>query len=177
MQVKRVRRLAGVLYYGTLVVMAVVVFGSIATLAMAYPTQAMLQQNFPSLAVSPDITDRLIMASVAFSLVPAVVWVWTLLQMRQLFGCYKTGAVLTDRSARLIQRIGVGFMGIALVQLALFPVQGIILTWANPVGERALSIGVNSDTLGFLIAAGLMTVIGWAMGEAAQVDAENKGFV
>jgi hypothetical protein len=176
-QVERVRRLAGILYYSTIVVMAVVVIGTIVTLAMSYPTRVTLQQANPGIAVAPGITDGLIMASVVFSLVPMVIWVWTLNQMRLLFGCYKTGAVLTDQSARVIRRIGVGFMGLAVVQLALIPIQGIILTWANPAGERALSIGINSDTLGFFIAAGLMTVIGWAMGEAAQAAAENKGFV
>ena len=53
---------------------------------------------------------------------------------------------------------------------------------AQPVGaqtapERTLSIGLDSGTLGFLMAAGLLTVIGWAMREAAAVKAENAGFV
>jgi ABC-type transport system involved in cytochrome bd biosynthesis fused ATPase/permease subunit len=40
-----------------------------------------------------------------------------------------------------------------------------------------LSIGLDQGTLGFLMAAGLLTVIGWAMREAAAVKAENAAFV
>jgi len=36
---------------------------------------------------------------------------------------------------------------------------------------------LDQGTLGFLLAAGLLTVIGWAMREAAAVKAENEGFV
>jgi hypothetical protein len=119
----------------------------------------------------------LIAASVIVGLFPMAVWVWTLDQMRRLFGCYKAGAVLTDQSAVYIQRIGMGFMGVALIEMILVPIQSVILTWANPAGERAVSVGLHSDMLGFLIAAGLMTVIGWAMREAARAAAENEAFV
>lgn len=40
-----------------------------------------------------------------------------------------------------------------------------------------LPISLDGGTLEFLLAAGLLTVIGWAMGEAARVKAENEGFV
>jgi hypothetical protein len=36
---------------------------------------------------------------------------------------------------------------------------------------------LDQGTLGFLMAAGLLTVIGWAMREAAAVKAENAAFV
>lgn len=40
-----------------------------------------------------------------------------------------------------------------------------------------LPISLDGGTLEFLLAAGLLPVIGWAMGEAARVKAENEGFV
>ena len=177
MQVDRVRRLAGPLYIATIVVMAFVVIGTIAGLILTFPTAETLQQKFPAFAVTPDIPNHLIWLSMLAGLLSLAVWVWPLDQMRRLFGCYKSGAVLTDQSAGFIQRIGVGFMGVALIEMILIPVQSVILTWANPAGERAISVGLNSDMLGFLIAAGLMTVIGWAMREAASAAAENKAFV
>ena len=54
-------------------------------------------------------------------------------------------------------------------------VQGLIVTWN--AAQRQLAIGVDGGTLGFLMVSGLLTVIGWAMREAARVKAENEGFV
>lgn len=51
----------------------------------------------------------------------------------------------------------------------------LILRWQAP--RKMLPISLDGGTLEFLLAAGLLTVIGWAMGEAARVKAENEGFV
>ncbi|MGL4238491.1 MAG: hypothetical protein ACRCSW_20690, partial [Tabrizicola sp.] len=71
-------------------------------------------------------------------------------------------------------------IGRALILVAVFTVVTptlvtLILSWNAP--QRTLAIGIDSGTLGFLMAAGLLTVIGWAMREAARVKAENEGFV
>lgn len=176
-QSNRVRQFAGYLYVAVIFVMGFVAIGTVVGLFANMPTAASLQQQFPHLAVSADIPQHFIVASVVAGIVPVLVWLWTLDQMRRLFACYKVGAVLTDQSARFIQRIGLGFMAVALVQIVMIPVQSLILTFANPAGERSISVGLNSDMLGFLIAAGLMTVIGWAMGEAAAAAQENQAFV
>lgn len=174
---ERVRRFAGYLYVAVIAVMGFVALGTVIGAITNTPTATTLQQNFPHLSVPAHIPQHLIYASFGAGLVPMLAWLWTLDQMRRLFGCYKTGAVLTNQSARFIQRIGVGCMAVALAQMVLIPIQSLILTYANPVGERAISVGLNSDMLGFLIVAGMMTVIGWAMGEAAAAANENKGFI
>ena len=176
-QVKRVRRLAGVLYIAAFIVMVFVGAGTLIGLVIQFPTAATLQTAYPAFSVSAEISQGLIIASVIIGLVPMIVWVWTLDQMRRLFACYKIGAVLSDRSAHFIQRIGFGLMGIGLAQLALVPIQSLLLTISNPPGERSLSIGLTSDMLGFLMAAGMMIIIGWAMREASDVAAENRAFV
>jgi hypothetical protein len=55
--------------------------------------------------------------------------------------------------------------------------QVLALSWTNPPGQKMLQIGLSSDSLGFLVAGGLLTVIGWVMREAARIKAENEGFV
>lgn len=174
----RVRRLAHFLYYGTFVLMVFVIVGTVLGLAIAKPISLdAIRAAHPALQIGDQITQAQMIASLAIGLVPMLIWVWTLNQMRHLFGGYKTGKVLTDRSAHLIQRIGSGFLGLAVVQVALVPIQSVLLTWSNSAGERAISVGVHSDTLGFFIAAGLMTVIGWAMRDACDAVAENKAFI
>ena len=63
----------------------------------------------------------------------------------------------------------------AVPTVAVPTVQGLIVTWN--AAEQQLAIGIDGGTLGFLMVSGLLTVIGWAMREAARVKAENEGFV
>ena len=48
---------------------------------------------------------------------------------------------------------------------------------AAEVSTTATDPALRDTLAGFAMAAGLLTVIGWAMREAARVQAENEGFV
>ena len=126
---------------------------------------------------SPDATRGQLMSVVALNLISPVILFLTLNEMRKLFGAYVKGHVLTEASARLIQRIGQGFLALAIVPFVLRPVQSVLMTLANPPGERSITIGLDSDMIFFALSGGLIVVIGWAMREAADVAAENKSFV
>jgi uncharacterized membrane protein len=55
--------------------------------------------------------------------------------------------------------------------------QIVVLSWHIGLGQRLLSIGIDSSTLGFLLSGGLLIVIGWVMREAAKAAEDAKGFV
>ena len=74
-----------------------------------------------------------------------------------------------------ILTIGRALLAVAAFTIAVPTLHALILSWNAP--QRVLSIALDSGTLGFAIAAGLLTVIGWAMREAAAVKAENAAFV
>jgi len=95
--------------------------------------------------------------------------------MVRLFAAYRDGEVLSVGNAETILRIGRNFLMVAAFTVLVPTLQVLILSWR--AGQRMLSIGLDQGTLGFLLAAGLLTVIGWAMREAAAVKAENEGFV
>lgn len=130
-----------------------------------------------NVVVSPDITRAQLITVVALNLISPVILFLTLNEMRQLFGAYAEGQVLTESSARLIQRIGQGFVALAVVPFFVKPVQSVLLTLANPSGERSFAIGIESDMIFFALSGGLIVVIGWAMREASDVAAENKSFI
>ena len=70
-----------------------------------------------------------------------------------------------------------GFLALAIVPFVLIPVQSVLLSWANPAGQRSLTVSLSTAMLGFALAAGLLIVIGWAMRDASDVAAENRAFV
>jgi hypothetical protein len=111
----------------------------------------------------------------AIALVSVLPMVAALRGMVRLFGRYRDAEVLSAENADTILRIGRALLLVALFAVLVPTLQILILSWNAP--QRTLSIGLDGGTLGFLMAAGLLTVIGWAMREAAAVKAENEGFI
>ena len=144
---------------------------------IAWPEAVRALAGPAGLRVAEGVTPFQTWVAVAAGLVPLAVMLWTIWQMRQLFALFARGAVLTPMVAARIRRIGQGFLALALLPLVVIPVQSVLLSWANPEGERSLSVIVNSNMLGFAVASALLILIGWAMGQAAEVAEENRAFV
>lgn len=113
----------------------------------------------------------------AVGLLPIVALVWALDTLRRLFARYRDGDVLTEGSALLIRKAGKALLFVAGLKIIVQPIQSVLLTWQSAPGSRQLSIGIGQAEIGFLLTAGLLTVIGWAMTEAAQIAEENRSFV
>lgn len=124
---------------------------------------------------TPSIAARRLALSV--SLLQMIPLVWALDHLRRLFAGYRRGAVLTADAARHIRKVGLGLMLTALLRLLAQPLSAIALTAAAPPGSRMLVLGLSSNELGLLLAAGVMAVIGLAMEDAAKAAEENRGFV
>lgn len=151
----------------------VVVWSLFASLADPYS----MANHFPGLPESTVFTPQktaLAGAVGSLMLIPSLFVLW---QMRRLFSRYLQGEVLTAHCAGHIRKIGLGFVVLAGAGILLPTVQSLILTHDNPTGQRVLSVAITSDSLGFLLAGGLLTVIGWAMTEAARAAEENAGFI
>ena len=56
-------------------------------------------------------------------------------------------------------------------------IQVLILTISNAPGERAISLSLSLAEFGFVIAGGLLVVIGRALVDAAKAVEETRGFV
>lgn len=119
-------------------------------------------------------------AIVLFLLIEAAllaVFGYVLWQVRALFGQYATGDILTADSAHHITRAAVGLLILALSGMVAQAAQALALTWGNAPGSRQLSIALSDDEICAALAGGLLWVIGWAMGEAARMAAENREFI
>jgi hypothetical protein len=98
-------------------------------------------------------------------------------QLRKLFGTYMAGDVVSDKSATLIQKAGFGLLLCGLVDL-MTPFIAAAVTWAtNGPAEYAELEAFGISQLGFIFAAGILIVIGWAMSDAAHIAEEHKAIV
>ncbi len=173
-ELHRVSKLARILEWLTVTGMVLLPLAIIIAVAAGPLTPQTINVDF---AVSPDATATQILIAFGLGMINPLILLLTLNEMRKLFGAYRTGEILTDHCARLIQRIGQGFVALAIATFLLRPIQMVLLTMANPPGERSVAIGLNSEMIFFALSGGLIIVIGWAMREASNVASENRSFV
>lgn len=168
----KLRRLASLLHGTTLIcqiglpVIVALVFLALATGTTVAP--------LPAGSVASGLYLWL---GLAVGLLPAVALFWALELLRRLFHQYEEGDVLTECAAILIRRIGKAMLLLAVLKIAVHLIQTLILTWQAPPGSRAISIAFGQAEVGFLLLAGLLTVSGWAMTEAARIAEENRSFI
>lgn len=171
----RLLRLSETLYWSALVLSAVLPLIVLLYAARGVMEPASLLSRVSGLGADTPVGRTqagLVAAVVLISVLPMVA---ALRAMARLFDRYRMGDVLSDANAETILHIGRALVLVAAFTVLVPTLQTLILSWQAP--QKMLSIGLDGGTLGFVMAAGLLTVIGWAMREAAQIKAENEGFV
>ena len=133
--------------------------------------------RFSSAPEGSEASGLFLWLGVAVGLIPAIALFWALDLLRRLFQHYKDGKVLTRDAAHLIGKTGTAMLLLAGLKIFAHPIQTLLLTWQSPPGSRQIAISIGQAEIGFILIAGLLTVIGWAMTEAARVAEENRGFV
>ncbi|MGL4238092.1 DUF2975 domain-containing protein [Tabrizicola sp.] len=171
----RLARLSETLYWTALVLSAVLPLIVLFYAGKGLADPASLLARASGLPAETPVTRLQAGLVAAIALISVLPMVAALRAMTRLFGRYRAGEVLSDTNAETILQIGRALILVAVFTVVTPTLVTLILSWNAP--QRTLSIGVDSGTLGFLMAAGLLTVIGWAMREAARVKAENEGFV
>lgn len=116
-------------------------------------------------------------ATLAMYAVSTCFFIYALEQLRKLFSRYMKGEVISDKTAGLIQKSGIGLFWAALVEIMIFPVAAFVTMVTNGPEEFSALDTFGMGQIGFLFAAGLLIVIGWAMSDAARMAEENRAFV
>ena len=171
----RLQRLSETLYWTTMALSVVLPLIVLYYAGKAVADPGSLLTQAPGLPADLIVTRAqagLVAAVAIASLLPMLA---ALRAMTRLFDRYRMGEVLSHANATTILTIGRALLAVAAFTIAVPTLHALILSWNAP--QRVLSIALDSGTLGFAIAAGLLTVIGWAMAEAARIKAENEGFV
>lgn len=148
---------------------------SFAVLAVRDP--ALIARQLSPITLTGAPSPAMLSLVILLLMLPQAVPLYVLWQLEILFGLYRRGETLTRAPALRIRRIGLGVAALAPLSVLIRPVAGLLLTLANPPGERQLSVGLSSSDIGLVLAGGLLVVIGWIMGEAARIAEENRGFV
>jgi hypothetical protein len=172
----RIRRLSTWLWWTSGVLALVLPAVVLLAVLKGWFDPATLAARFPALPAATPVSSAQAALVAALGLLSTLPMVVACLAMRRLFGRYRQGEILTDACAAEILRIGAALLAVALATVLIPALQLLTLSWFSPAG-RILAIGLDGGTLGFVLAGGLLTVIGWVMGEASRLREENEGFV
>lgn len=106
-----------------------------------------------------------------------VVMVYTLWHMARLFGLYAGNQPLGLPAADTIRRAGQGLLVMAILGTLGYTTEGLILSLDQPPGGRVLIVQFGTKEIGFLLAGGLMLMVGIVTSQALAIAQENEGFV
>ncbi len=95
----------------------------------------------------------------------------------QLFGLYAGGEVLTESAAATLKSLGRMAILMSVVSIITPTLVVLILTYDNPPGAKQLMVQIGGMSYALALFGGLIMTVGWAMVEAARVDADNKAII
>lgn len=174
---RRIAKLARPLHWLSTAALGAIPIGLVIAAALGALSEDRLRASYGHFPLPETIAISGWISTLLFGLLSVALVLFILWQMRGLFACYARGDVLGREAAARVQRMGQGLLALAAIRLVADTVNVLVLTLPNPPGQRVLSIGFDTDDLFLLFAAGLLTLVGWAMAEAARVAEENAGFV
>lgn len=108
---------------------------------------------------------------------PMIVLCWSLWRVRSCFDEFAKGRLFSQRAIAGLRDFAIGMVLGALASPIANTLLHLVLTWNAPEGQRVMVIALSSDTFLGLIFAGIIAIICWVMGEAAEVAEENAQFV
>ncbi|WP_439599828.1 hypothetical protein [Devosia sp.] len=151
--------LAGLTYWG---------FAPAATLAAAAPVPAAWLAEF-------GLGQRLLATLLA--VLPVLPLSWGLLRLASALEAFRQGRAFGLVAATGMRDFAIGVFTCTLLKLISGALMSVVLSWNAPAGQKQLAISVSSDMLLMLIVGAVLTLVGWALTEAAAIAEENAQFI
>lgn len=123
------------------------------------------------------LTSSSIGVTVVLMLVQLGLFVAALYCVWRMFGAFAAEEPLSGDSALWMRRAGLSFVVVAGGSIVLQTAVILVLTLGNPPGQKMLAVGVGSSELLALLIASIMYMTSRLITVAAEVRADQKGFI
>ena len=127
--------------------------------------------NFPILG---EVTPLMRLCGFLVTLPLAILQVYWMWQLRQLFGYYAQGKIFTTNTTACIRRTALAFLAIPIASIFLEGALSIVLTFNNPIGQRMLGLSVGTPHVADLLTGLVLVVIAWIMNEGQRLQEEAE---
>lgn len=136
---------------------------------------AVLQRGIPGPLTLPS--DELLVLAGAVAMLPALLFIYTLWRAHSLFGLIGSGLFLSETSQWLMVHLGKLAIIFAVLGIITHTLVVLIMTSANPPGQKMLLIEIDSSTFSSIIVAVLLFTFSLVMKETTRIFEENKSFI
>jgi hypothetical protein len=108
------------------------------------------------------------------SVIPVLALSWGLWRLAATLRLFGQGQPFAPAAVRGLRDFGSGVLACAVLKPVCGAALSVLITWDGP---KALALSISSDTLLLLLLGAVMTLMGWALSEAAALAEENAQFV
>ena len=108
------------------------------------------------------------------STLPVLALSWGLWRLAATLALFGRGQPFAPAAATGLRDFGSGVLACAILKPLCGAALSVLLTWDGP---KALAFSISSDTLLLLLLGAVMSLMGWALSEAAALAEENAQFV
>ncbi len=136
---------------------------------------AVLQRGIPGTLTRPS--NSAMMAAAGFAVLPVLVFLYGLSQVRNLFRLIGNGEFLTSTSQILFARLGRLAIILSIIGIVCHTIVVLLMTSANPPGQKMLQIEIDSGQIASLLVATLFFTFALLMKETAAIHEENQGII
>jgi cell division protein FtsX len=99
------------------------------------------------------------------------------MQVGRLCRALRAASAFGDALSATLRRLALALMALAGCEVLVQSAQSVVLTYLNPPGQRALTIGVSTDFLLHVVVALLLLALAAVLREAARIAEEHRQFI
>ena len=144
-------------------------------IAVPAEMEFLLKQAVPGIVTLPG--KPVLFAAAIVAALPAVVLLYGLFLVWKLFGLAAKGKLYAGEGQALLTRLGwLAIIG-ALCGILVRAAVALLMTSANPPGQKMLVLGIDSGQILSLIVGVLFFVFARVLAEAAALARENQSFI
>ncbi len=107
------------------------------------------------------------------TLLPLGVVIYGVKTLKGLFTLYADGVIFADENVKYFRQLGYTFIAWVIATTLFTPLISLVVSFANPVGQRSLVVGFEIMDIFTLIIAGIVLIIAWVMNEGRKLEDEQ----
>jgi len=111
------------------------------------------------------------------SMLPALMMVYGIWNLRQLFLLFKQGVFFSVEATRHLYKFGLMLLVTALLKPVVSVALSAILTSGNPAGKKSIVVEFGSNEIGLIFIATTFFIITWILQEGRKLANENAEFI
>lgn len=171
---RRLIRLAGVLRW-LLLAAATAIPIVVLLIAVLAPDWVLMRPGLAGLPLQPAAEDPWrLRAAIAAGALPSLVLIWGLFRLASLFRHVSDGQVFSEAGARALRDFAVAVLAHAALVPVGYSLTIVVLTAANPPGERHLAIALGSDDAARVLIGLVFLAVAWILWEGRRIADENE---